>query len=66
MKKLLLLSVCCTQWAFTLFSQATPATKTNSSGNASLQVTTASGTLEGTLEKAASALLKAFLLPRRR
>ena len=51
MKQLLLLSVCCTQLVVAAFSQATQASGAKTSNNTNLQVKTANGTLEGTLEK---------------
>src|SRR6476661_9562781 len=51
MKQLLLLSVCCTQLMFAAFCQTTQASGAMTSNNTGLQVKTANGTLEGTLEK---------------
>src|SRR4051812_9108877 len=51
MKQLLLLSVCCTQLVVAAFSQATQASGAMTSNNTNLQVKTANGTVEGTLEK---------------
>src|SRR6476659_3030209 len=51
MKQLLLLSVCCTQLVVAAVIQATHASGAMTSNNTNLQVKTANGTLEGTLEK---------------
>jgi len=51
MKRLLLLSVCCTQLVAAAFSQATQASGAMTSNNTNLQVKTANGILEGTQEK---------------
>ncbi|TKK71771.1 carboxylesterase family protein [Ilyomonas limi] len=51
MKQFLLLCVCCTQLVFSTFSQDKQTSGAMSSNNTSLQVATANGTVEGTLEK---------------